>query len=354
MTPNTSNSGETAAEALRGAAEAAPVERAPATASRSRGWLVRACHPGRRHRVEADRVRAGGDLLPRFRRLRRPGRLEPRGPPLRRDGARLDPARPPARLTYPTEERASRSTLRGHAGSSTSSRSSAFLFFAGAWVTGLTRPVPVEVAHLLGARHRPRDGRARRCALLHAARVHPERRHRRRRRGRPARRAEDPRPPRVRRERCRLRRRGVRARLGGDQRRRRHQDAEELPEIVRSHEIERVVVAFFDQPIDEAIDLVRGVKDIRPSDRHRSAALRGRRSRRRFTRSKGSRSSDCPGPSLAVVFVVKRAARPSSSPGSASSSSRSLSGDRRSSSSSFAGPGLLPARARRRTAGASG
>ena len=38
---------------------------------------------------------------------------------------------------------------------------------------------------------------------------------------------------------------------------------EELPEIVRSLDVERVVVAFFDRPIDEAIDLVRWAKDLR-------------------------------------------------------------------------------------------
>ncbi len=36
---------------------------------------------------------------------------------------------------------------------------------------------------------------------------------------------------------------------------------EELPEIVRRLEIERVIVAFFDRPVDEAIALVRWVKD---------------------------------------------------------------------------------------------
>jgi exopolysaccharide biosynthesis polyprenyl glycosylphosphotransferase len=38
---------------------------------------------------------------------------------------------------------------------------------------------------------------------------------------------------------------------------------DELPEIVRSNDVERVVVAFFDRPIDEAIDLVRWAKDLR-------------------------------------------------------------------------------------------
>jgi len=38
---------------------------------------------------------------------------------------------------------------------------------------------------------------------------------------------------------------------------------DELPEIVRSLDIERVVVAFFDRPIDEAIDLVRWAKNLR-------------------------------------------------------------------------------------------
>lgn len=38
---------------------------------------------------------------------------------------------------------------------------------------------------------------------------------------------------------------------------------EELPDIVRSLDVERVVVAFFDRPIDEAIDLVRWAKNLR-------------------------------------------------------------------------------------------
>ena len=161
------------------------------------------------------------------------------------------------------EERASHSTLDELVGVFHLVTVGAFLFFAGAWVTGLANPYPwklltfwaLAIGLVTAARVAAR-------AFARTRRVHPERRHRRRRRGRPARRAEDPRPPRVRRERCRLRRRGVRARsevtggvavIG---------TPEELPEIVRSHEIERVVVAFFDQPIDEAIDLVRGVKDI--------------------------------------------------------------------------------------------
>jgi exopolysaccharide biosynthesis polyprenyl glycosylphosphotransferase len=37
----------------------------------------------------------------------------------------------------------------------------------------------------------------------------------------------------------------------------------ELPEIVRNLDVERVVVAFFDRPVDEAIDLVRSAKDLR-------------------------------------------------------------------------------------------
>jgi exopolysaccharide biosynthesis polyprenyl glycosylphosphotransferase len=38
---------------------------------------------------------------------------------------------------------------------------------------------------------------------------------------------------------------------------------EQLSEIVRRFEIERVVVAFYDRPIDEAIDLVRAAKDLK-------------------------------------------------------------------------------------------
>jgi exopolysaccharide biosynthesis polyprenyl glycosylphosphotransferase len=38
---------------------------------------------------------------------------------------------------------------------------------------------------------------------------------------------------------------------------------EELPEIVRTMDIERVVVAFFDRPVDESIDLVRWAKHLR-------------------------------------------------------------------------------------------
>jgi exopolysaccharide biosynthesis polyprenyl glycosylphosphotransferase len=38
---------------------------------------------------------------------------------------------------------------------------------------------------------------------------------------------------------------------------------ENLPEIVRSMDVERVVVAFYDRPIDEALDLIRGAKDLR-------------------------------------------------------------------------------------------
>ncbi|MBA3381789.1 MAG: sugar transferase [Actinobacteria bacterium] len=38
---------------------------------------------------------------------------------------------------------------------------------------------------------------------------------------------------------------------------------EELPEIVRAHDVERVVIAFFDRPVEEAIDLVSSAKDLR-------------------------------------------------------------------------------------------
>jgi exopolysaccharide biosynthesis polyprenyl glycosylphosphotransferase len=37
---------------------------------------------------------------------------------------------------------------------------------------------------------------------------------------------------------------------------------DELPDIVRAHDVERVVVAFFDRPVGEAIDLVRRTKDL--------------------------------------------------------------------------------------------
>ena len=38
---------------------------------------------------------------------------------------------------------------------------------------------------------------------------------------------------------------------------------EDLPEIVLERDVERVVVAFFDRPVDDAIDLVRHAKDLR-------------------------------------------------------------------------------------------
>jgi exopolysaccharide biosynthesis polyprenyl glycosylphosphotransferase len=38
---------------------------------------------------------------------------------------------------------------------------------------------------------------------------------------------------------------------------------EELPEIVRTFDVERVVVAFFDRPVEEAVELVRRAKDLR-------------------------------------------------------------------------------------------
>ena len=38
---------------------------------------------------------------------------------------------------------------------------------------------------------------------------------------------------------------------------------EELSEIVRAFDVERVVIAFFDRPVDEAIELVRRTKDLR-------------------------------------------------------------------------------------------
>ena len=38
---------------------------------------------------------------------------------------------------------------------------------------------------------------------------------------------------------------------------------EDLPEIVRARDVERVVIAFFDRPVDEALELVRRTKDLR-------------------------------------------------------------------------------------------
>ena len=91
---------------------------------------------------------------------------------------------------------------------------------------------------------------------------------------------------------------------------------DDLPEIVRSREIERVVVAFFDRPIDEAIDLVRWAKNLAS----RSISSRGCsppwiRARRSIP-SKAFRSSACP--------LRASGGPPSRSSGCWTSSSRAL------------------------------